>query len=86
MANLKVCEGGTQGKGDTFNWINEHTEDCHLSHCKPPLTQDHFTVPKKVGSTPGTAFAQVQSDAKCGDYTYTADCCKQLGNPIIKIQ
>ena len=84
--DLKACDGGNQGKGDKFNWINEHDVDCHLSHCKPPLTQDTYTVPKKVGGVPGIAPAQVQDDATPGDYTYTADCCKKLGNPIIKIQ
>jgi hypothetical protein len=86
MANLKVCDGGTQGKGDSFNWINEHDEDCHLSHCMPPLTQDTYTVKKKVGGVPGTTPAHVQSGAASGDYPYTADCCTQKGDPIIKIQ
>jgi len=84
--DLKVCEGGNEGKGDSFNWINEHDVDCHLSHCKPPLTQDTYTVPKKVGGIPGTAPAQVQEGAQPGNYSYHPDCCKTLGDPIIKIQ
>jgi serine/threonine-protein kinase len=67
----KVCSDFEKKKGDDFDWDNPGDTDCEITGCDPPLTKNHYHVPKK-----GTTPASVRADAKVDDYPYTCLCGK----------
>jgi hypothetical protein len=83
MSEIKVRDGGTLSKGETFDFKNEHETDCEVSQCSPPLVDSSYEV--KAGST---KQAKVQSDVATGTYEYVVDCGgkKKRDNPKIIIQ
>jgi hypothetical protein len=87
---IKICEGGTvksnNGKAKIV-LTNEHDKDCTVNLELPGADpKGPYKVPKKNGSNPGHSHAITFDGDPGKQYTYSADCCPSLGNPVIIVQ
>jgi len=59
--------GGTfaESPGSSFAWMNDSDEDCTITACKPPLTEDTYVVPAH-----SSLVATVDKNAPRGEYAY----------------
>lgn len=84
-----VCSGGTVSKNDSsFTFTNHHDASCSVSFLTtPPGANQNYTVPAKVGSTPGTQQVNYTSGIT-GTYAYTKPTCcgAEQTNPNITMQ
>jgi hypothetical protein len=89
--HIKICDGGTvkaeNGKAKII-LQNDHDKECNVSDLNLPNANPPgpYKVGKKNGSNPGQS-KEITFDGIPGkQYPYSADCCKNLGNPVIIVQ
>lgn len=84
-----VCSGGIVSKDQSsFTFTNHHNTSCYVSFSTtPPGANQSYTVPAKVGPTPGTTTVNYTSGIT-GTYSYAKPACCGAGedNPSIKMQ
>jgi len=77
---IPVCTEAQLHQGESFDWINSGTTECHIKKCDPPLEQNHYVVPAG-GKTP----AKVRDGAEKKSHEYCCECGKTKTNPHIII-
>ncbi len=78
---VKVGDGGTVARGQTFDWENNSANQVSITNCSSFLTLSSYSVPGKSTTTPAT----VRSDIQPGEYTYSESNNTTGTNPKMSV-